>query len=201
MDFSAIESALETRFFVPLKRPRTRRAGVELELPLCNLDPARAVDFNPVQTVTERFLSQFGFDVRNRDEDGRVYRTGEHVYGDELSFDCSYNTVEFSFGPTENLNEVLERFTRYYSFLKDELLRRGHTVTGMGVNPRWRVNRAEPIKSSRYRMLLRDLQSDPKYHRALPFHCWPHFGLFSCASQVQLDVDESTALPAVNSMS
>ena len=198
MDFSSIESALETRFFVPLKRPRTRRAGVELELPLCNLDPARAVDFNTVQIVTERFLSQFGFDVRNRDEDGRVYRTGESVYGDELSFDCSYNTVEFSFGPTENLNEVWTRFTRYYSFFKEELLRRGHTVTGMGVNPRWRVNRAEPIKSSRYRMLLRYLQSYPKYHRALPFHCWPHFGLFSCASQVQLDVDESTALQAVN---
>lgn len=198
MDFTATESALEARFFAPLKRPRTRRAGVELELPLCNLDPARPVDFDVVQAVTERFLAQFSFSVRNRDEDGRVYRAGESVQGDELSFDCSYNTVEFSFGPTENLNEVLNRFTRYYSLFKEELLRRGHTVTGMGVNPRWRVNRAEPINSSRYRMLLRYLQSYPKYHRALPFHCWPHFGLFSCASQVQVDVDESTALQAVN---
>ena len=31
-----IESALEARFFAPLKRPRTRKAGVELELPICN---------------------------------------------------------------------------------------------------------------------------------------------------------------------
>ena len=198
MDFTVLESALEERFFVPLKRSRTRRVGVELELPICNRDPARPVDFDVVQSVTERFLSEFVFAVRSHDGDGRIYRAGETVYGDELSFDCSYNTVEFSFGPMENLNEVLDRFMRYYSFFKDELLRRGHTVTGMGVNPRWRVNRAEPINSSRYRMLLRYLKSYPKYHRALPFHCWPHFGLFSCASQVQLDVDESTALQAVN---
>lgn len=195
---TAIESALEARFFAPLKRPRTRRAGVELELPICHNDPARPVDFNQVQACVEQLFSRFDFKILARDDDGRIYRAKETVFGDEFSFDCSYNTAELSFAPSENLNDVLARFTQYYRFFKEELLKRNHTITGMGVNPRWRVNRAVPIQSSRYRMLLHYLQSYPQYQRAMPFHCWPHFGMFSCASQVQLDIDEDNALLAVN---
>lgn len=62
-----IESALEARFFAPLKRPRTRKAGVELELPICNLDPARPVDFVAVHAVTEAFLPACGFEARSMD--------------------------------------------------------------------------------------------------------------------------------------
>lgn len=70
----------------------------------------------------------------------------------------------------------------------------------MGINPGWRQNIVQPIASSRYRMLLQHLESAPDYAgaRIVPFHSYPHFGLFSCASQVQLDTDEESTVKAVN---
>ena len=69
--------------------------------------------------------------------------------GDELSFDCSFNTLEISFGPDEDLTIVRRRFGEYYPALQEALLRRGHSLSGMGINPRWRENRPEPIGNGR----------------------------------------------------
>ena len=44
-DNNSIAAALDKRFFAPLRRPRTRRVGVELELPVWNLAPGKATDF------------------------------------------------------------------------------------------------------------------------------------------------------------
>ena len=78
------------------------------------------------------------------------------------------------------------------------IIRRGHALTGMGINPRWRENRPEPIGNGRYRMLLHHLKSYSKYGGAPRFHDHPDFGLFSCASQAQVDVCEDTVVPTIN---
>jgi len=38
-----LASAIDRRFFAPLRRPRTRRVGVELELPVWNRTPGKEV--------------------------------------------------------------------------------------------------------------------------------------------------------------
>ena len=43
----SLVAAIDRRFFAPLRRPRTRRVGVELELPVWNLTPGKATDFAP----------------------------------------------------------------------------------------------------------------------------------------------------------
>lgn len=195
-----LREALVRRFIAPLARPRMRRVGVELELPIVALKGNRPVDFGIVHMFTGAFLNEFGFEIRERDERGFIYHAADPAHGDELSYDCSYNTLEFSFAPEEDLNALYARFVRYYSFAEEFLRRFDHSLCGSGINPKWRINRAEPIASSRYRMLLQHLESAPDYAgaRIVPFHSYPHFGLFSCASQVQLDVDESNAVKAVN---
>ena len=123
------------------------------------------------------------------------------VSGDTISYDCSYNTLELSFGAEDDLNVVYDRFRRYYLFIQERLDSAGHTLTGMGVNPYWRVNRCEPIANGRYRMLLHHLQSYKRYPGGLDFHDVPQFGLFSCASQIQLDAEEDTVIEALNTFS
>jgi gamma-glutamylcysteine synthetase len=74
----------------------------------------------------------------------------------------------------------------------------------MGVNPNHAVNRYEPIHSERYRMLYRHLSSYPNYtnsSNAIAFHDVPNFGMFSCASQVQLDVEEHEIPEVINTFS
>ena len=193
-----LASAIDRRFFAPLRRARTRRVGVELELPVWNITPGMATDFDAVHAATEEFLSHFNFPDTALDDTGALYRARDPKTGDELSFDCSFNTLELSFGPDENLNVVRSRFLAYYPVLQEALGERGHALTGMGINPRWRENRQEPIGNGRYRMLLHHLKSYSKYGGAPRFHDHPDFGLFSCASQAQVDVDEEAVIPVIN---
>ena len=197
-DNNSIAAALDARFFAPLRRPRTRRVGVELELPVWNLAPGKATDFAAVHVATDEFLGRFDFPDTTRDDTGALYRARDPKTGDELSFDCSFNTLEISFGPDEDLTIVRRRFGEYYPALQEALLRRGHSLSGMGINPRWRENRPEPIGNGRYRMLLHHLKSYSKYGGSPQFHDHPDFGLFSCASQAQVDADEKSVVPTIN---
>lgn len=104
--------------------------------------------------------------------------------------------LEFSFGKEENLNVLYNRFCQYYTYVKNELDKEDHAITGMGINPHFQINQNLPVKSERYRMLLHHLSSYKKYGNCMLFHSHPNFGLFSCASQIQLDVEEKN-LPLV----
>lgn len=191
MHIDNLDQAIYDRFIVPTQRPRTEKAGIEFELPIVNRQPL-PVDFEAVHRVSEDFVTHFGFTQILRDADGFIYNATEPETGDNLSFDCSYNTVELSFGAASDLHTLNRRFSTYYRALYDGFDRFGHTLTGMGINPRYAVNRSVPVASERYRMLLHHLSSYPKYENrgAVPFHHHPNFGLFSCASQVQLDVED-----------
>ena len=197
-DKQRLYAALDAHFFAPLRRPRTRRVGVELEFPVWNRTPGAPTDFTAVHGATADFLSRFNFPDTAHDDSGALHRARDPKTGDELSFDCSFNTLELSFGPTEDLTAVHDRFCAYYAALQAALDRQGHALTGMGINPHWKENRPEPIGNGRYRMLLHHLKSYSKYGGAPRFHDHPDFGLFSCASQAQIDADEATVIPIIN---
>ena len=190
-----LDEAIYEKYIRPTQRKRKPCVGTEFELPIVNLS-GKAVDFEVVHAVTDEFVRHFSFDRLSRDEDGCIYAAQSSQNDDILSYDCSYNTLELSFGAKDDIHEVDRLFRRYYTFLQSRFAGYGHTLTGMGVNPHYAVNRGEPIHNGRYRMLLHHLKSYEKYGDAIPFHDNPDFGLFSCAAQVQLDVEEST-LPEV----
>jgi gamma-glutamylcysteine synthetase len=80
-----------------------------------------ATDFAAVHAATDDFLARFPFSDQVRDDEGNIYRATDPNTGDELSFDCSYNTLEISFGPDENLNKTHRLFTAYYTALQEAL--------------------------------------------------------------------------------
>ena len=199
-----LSEAIYDKYIRPTERPAKRLVGVELEYPIVNLTDAshdrilRPVDFDVVHRMAELFVVKFDFSSVTRDDDGFIYNAEDEKTGDILSFDCSYNTIEFSFGAVEDIHEVKKRFDRYYSFVQDELAKNDHMITGLGINPGYEVNVAQPVANGRYRMLYRHLQSYTKYGDIIPFHKYPHFGMFSCASQVQLDVNINNLVEILN---
>lgn len=197
MERSVLEEAIYNRYIVPTRRNRTRLAGLEFELPIVNRKE-EPVNFEVIHQVTDRFIDAFSFSNISRDDDGNIYLAVDDRTGDGLSYDCSYNTLEFSFGKEEDMNVLYKRFCQYYTYIQKELRKEGHMLTGMGINPRYAVNQNIPVVSERYRMLLHHLSSYKKYGNSIPFHTYPNFGLFSCASQIQLDVEEQQIVPMVN---
>lgn len=197
MNVQELEEAIYERYINPTKRKRTRRVGLEFEFPIVN-QHSKPVDFGVVHRLTDDFIRRFGFASLERDDDGYIYSALDDKTGDGLSYDCSYNTLEFSFGVEEDMGQLNERFRQYYSFVQDNLQRNHHTLTGMGINPHYQINQNIPVSSERYRMLLHHLSSYPSYGQKIPFHHHPNFGMFSCASQIQMDVQENMLVETLN---
>ncbi len=190
-----LDYAIWQKYILPTRRQKTDCVGVEFEFPVINKSYS-AVDFDVVHKLSEVFVKEFEFEHITRDDEGFIYNAFSQKSGDDLSFDCSYNTLELSFGKEENINNIYARFVKYYEFIRSYLTRFNHTISGMGINPCRKQNKNVPILSERYRMLLHHLMSYKKYNGN--FHNYPNFGLFSCASQVQLDVQEDKIAQTLN---
>lgn len=194
-----VKRRLYERFIEPTTRGYKDYIGIEIEIPILNLEKT-AVNFMIVHRVTEEFLEKYPQFKRNViDNNGHACSLIDEKTGDIVSYDCSYNNLEFSMGKETNLFSIYERFKQYYTFFKQRFERENHTLTGMGINPYRIYNKHVPIPSERYQMLYRHLCSYSRYSK-LPkyFHDHPEYGMFSSASQVQLDVEKDNLIKTIN---
>ncbi|MGN1115822.1 MAG: glutamylcysteine synthetase, partial [Candidatus Ornithomonoglobus sp.] len=110
-----------------------------------------------------------------------------------------YSNLELSLGKGGNLYQIKERFDKYYAFINEFFADYNYTLTGMGINPYYNINRNEPIQNERYRMLYHHLHSYKKYENSgFAFHSFPTFGTFTSASQVQIDIFYEDLIPVIN---
>lgn len=130
MELELIRQQLNKRYIEPTKVKREKYIGVEIEMPVVNLSKS-AVDFEVIHAITKRFISHFKFTAVGTDDEGNIYSSQSPINGDILSYDCSYNNIELSFGREKNLFSIQKRFSEYYDFLQNEL---GHTTTRL---PEW----------------------------------------------------------------
>lgn len=201
MEIYQLREQLYKRFIEPTKNNKKEYIGVEIELPIVNLNK-KAVDFDVVHSINADFIEKFNFLPVGKDDEGNIYSSSNKQNGDILSYDCSYNNLEFSFGKEVNLFAVNERFIRYYEFLQKQFKKYNYTLTGMGVNPYRKYNNNVPIPNGRYRMLFHHLNSYKNYlDLPMQFHNYPEYGTFSSASQVQLDVDYGKLPTMINTFS
>ena len=194
-----IRRAVYEKYIAPTKAERPDYIGVEIEMPVVNLN-GEAVDEQIAIQTAEAFSAHFGFEPEHRDAEGNFISAKHRETGDILSFDCSYSNLELSFGKATGLFEIKERFEKYIRFLNTEFAKHNYILTGMGVNPAANVNHNQPIKNERYRMLYHYLHSYPQHtgEVAIRFHERPDFGTFTSASQVQLDVRYDELIDTVN---
>lgn len=201
IDQTLVREKLYQKYIEPTENNTHKYIGIEVEMPIVNLNK-QAVDFEKIHKLTAKFMEHFQFEVMSRDDDGNVNAAKHPDNGDILSYDCSYNNLELSLGREKNLQALYQRFHDYYVYIQKELKQYNYTLTGMGVNPYRQYNNNVPIPNGRYRMLFHHLSSYPKYQE-LPmyFHEYPDYGLFSSASQVQLDVDYEDLLMMLRAFS
>ena len=173
--------------------------GIEIEIPIVNLDK-KAVDFDVVHKITEKFQNHYSdFKEEGIDYEDNVFSLKDSKTDDMVCYDCSYNNIEFAMGREKDLFTINDRFCEYYSFVKESFEEYNHTLTGMGINPYRKYNIHEPIPSERYLMLYHHLKSIKKYENVpMHFHKYPEYGMFSSASQVQIDVHRDDLIKTIN---
>lgn len=195
---------IDDRFIAPLHRPRANYIGIEIEMPIINLTgdkTEKAVSIEAVQKAIERF----GFTPQKFDDDGVCHEAVCADTCDIFSFDCSYNNFEIALGRVRTLHEAQARFKDYVSFINAELNKRQHTLSGLGVNPNYRINDFNFVPSPRYRMLEGYLKKATVWQytgsSGGDFHPYYGYGTFSSASQVQLDVNEDNICAVIKAFS
>ena len=193
-----IRNKLYEEFIKPTNQKKNY-IGVEIEIPIVNLDK-KAVDFDVVHDITHKFQRQYSdFQADGIDYDGNIFALKNHKNDDIVCYDCSYNNIEFAMGREKELFSINERFSDYYAFVKESFEDYGHTLTGMGINPYRTYNLHSPIPSERYLMLYHHLKSVNAYEDVpMHFHNYPEYGMFSSASQVQLDVYKDDLVKTIN---
>ena len=191
-----LEEAIWKKYIAPTERKAQKTVGVEFEFPLLNLE-RKPVFLPAVQEVVRQFSKIFQFTDQKTDDNGNLYSMTNPVNGDNLSFDCSYNTLELSFGKEENIHVLNQRFRAYFEDLQNRLQKSGHMLTGMGINPYHEHIIRNPIANDRYRMLYHHLCAYPKY-QGIFYHDIPEFGMIAAASQVQLDIQKEDIIQAIH---
>ena len=198
MNNEKIRSRLYDEFIKPTNQDKNF-ISVEIEIPIINLDK-KAVDFDVVHNITDKFQKEFdSFESDGIDYNGNVFSLKNPKTDDIVCYDCSYNNIEFAMGREKDLFSINERFCQYYSFTKECFEEYNHTLTGMGINPYRKYNQNIPIPSERYLMLYNHLKSFKDYDNIpMHFHKYPEYGMFSSASQVQLDVVKENLVKMIN---
>lgn len=198
VDGEMIRDKLYEEFIKPTNQIKNF-IGVEIEIPIINLDK-KAVDFEVVHNITHKFQNQYSdFQNSGIDYEGNVFALKNPKTDDIVCYDCSYNNIEFAMGREKDLFSINDRFSEYYSFVKESFEEYNHTLTGMGINPYRKYNQNKPIPSERYLMLYHHLKSFKDYEEVpMHFHEYPEYGMFSSASQVQLDVYKDDLVKTIN---
>lgn len=195
---SMIKNKLYQRFIKPTHQKKNF-IGVEIEIPIINLNK-KAVDFDIVHKVTSKFKNYHkNFETDEIDYEGNIFSLKNKKTDDIVCYDCSYNNIEFAMGREKDLFVINDRFMDYYTFVKESFEEFDHTLTGMGINPYRKYNHKKAIPSERYLMLYNYLKSFKEYkHLPMYFHNYPEYGMFSSASQVQLDVHKDDLVKTIN---
>lgn len=196
------EETVRNKLFDEFIKPTEEKKnfiGIEIEIPIINLDKT-AVDFDVVHKVTDKFRRQYSdFKEDGIDYEGNVFSLKNNNNDDIFCYDCSYNNIEFAMGKEKDLFSIYDRFCDYYAFTKECFEEFNHTLTGMGINPYRKYNKNHPIPSERYMMLYHHLRSFKNYENIpMHFHDYPEYGMFSSASQVQLDVYKDDLVKTIN---
>lgn len=195
-----IKNLVYQRYIEPTKQKRDVFVGIEIELPIINLNK-KAVDFKLIHELTVKFKNHFNFKIKARDENCKICALEDPITNDIYTYDCSYNNLEISFGKEKNLYSVKERFEEYYNFIQEVLNKENHTLTGFGVNPYRKYNKHVPIANGRYRMLYHHLCTHHRYEGEVSFHDMPEFGMFTSAAQIQIDVNFDDLIPTISAFS
>lgn len=179
MDYKEI---INNRFIKPLLNKKTGTIGVELEFPVLNTKK-QPVDKAVALGLLNLFL-QDGFKIEDRDTDGNPAFIA-NSFGDCISFDNSYNNIEFSMNYGSNLLEIKERFCNYFTAAQIFFEKNGYIITGMGTNPYKKYIDQKHVSYPVYNMVdeyLHKFQSEET-------HSYPDFPAYLSSVQTHLDIN------------
>ena len=165
--------------------------GVEIEMPLVNLEENHIVDSIIVQGLFKE-LERLKFIPCNYDKNGDVIATKSLSNGDTISLEYSLNTLEFSLDKEKSIFELEAKFNKYYNFIQEYLKKYNYSLHDGGINPYYKQINKTCLSQKRYKAIEYILTSDVKDK------LYGQFCAYCCSIQTHINVNRESLAKVFN---
>ncbi len=168
--------------------------GVEIEMPIINLNTPYIVDNYVVEELFLNFLNNNDFRVENYDNEENIISIKNIKTNDTISLEYSFNTIELSLGKELKIDKLQEKFEMYYSFIKEHLKKYEYEIYCGGINPNYHCIDKSSLNQDRYKVIERLLSNNNN-------KLYNQFCSYCCSIQTHINTSKDNIVNLINMLS
>src|SRR5665647_2519117 len=190
-----VKNLIYNKYIFPFDKnnDNDKNVGIELEFPLLNLNKL-PVEMDIINGLMDFIMSgPYGFKMIRRDLDGNIAGLINDD-GDVISFDNSFNNIEFSMAKAPSISIIAIKFYQYIELIQKYLRKFNYIITGLGTNPYKEYITDSPVKIEIYNA-IRDHLTKTKGDK---YHNYSYFPPYLSSVQTHIDVKNTDLITAFN---
>ncbi len=170
-------------FLKPFESKKKGNVGCELEFPLVNTKK-KDVDVEVARGLLDCLIENYDFETDIEENGVILFVTDKN--GDCVSYDNSYNNIEFSMMYSDNLLNIKDRFDRLFDIVSRYFDKFSYKMMGLGTNPNKKYITANPVPFSTYEMVAKFLKENTGDGKTSDFPAY----LSSVQTHLDLNIDD-----------
>ena len=169
--------------------------GVEIEMPIINLNSPYIVNSKVIEGLFSTFLDNEEFKIENYDNEKNIISIKNIKTNDTVSLEYSFNTIELSLGKELLIDRLKEKFDFYYNFIKQYLEKYEYEIHCGGINPNYHYIDKTGLNQDRYKVIERLLTNSSNSD------LYNQFCSYCCSIQTHINTSKDNIVNLINMLS
>lgn len=169
--------------------------GVEIEMPIINLNSPYIVNSKVIEGLFSTFLDNEEFKIENYDNEKNIISIKNIKTNDTVSLEYSFNTIELSLGKELLIDRLKEKFDFYYNIIKQYLEKYGYEIYCGGINPNYHYIDKTCLNQDRYKVIERLLTNSSNSD------LYNQFCSYCCSIQTHINTSKDNIVNLINMLS
>lgn len=166
--------------------------GVEIEMPIINLNFPYIVNSKVIEGLFSTFLDNEEFKIENYDNEKNIISIKNIKTNDTVSLEYSFNTIELSLGKELLIDRLKEKFDFYYNFIKQYLEKYEYEIYCGGINPNYHYIDKTCLNQDRYKVIERLLTNSSNSD------LYNQFCSYCCSIQTHINTSKDNIVNLIN---
>ena len=166
--------------------------GVEIEMPIINLNFPYIVNSKVIEGLFSTFLDNEEFKIENYDNEKNIILKKNIKTNDTVSLEYSFNTIELSLGKELLIDRLKEKFDFYYNFIKQYLEKYEYEIYCGGINPNYHYIDKTCLNQDRYKVIERLLTNSSNSD------LYNQFCSYCCSIQTHINTSKDNIVNLIN---
>lgn len=166
--------------------------GVEIEMPIINLNFPYIVNSKVIEGLFSTFLDNEEFKIENYDNEKNIISIKNIKTNDTVSLEYSFNTIELSLGKELLIDRLKEKFDFYCNFIKQYLEKYEYEIYCGGINPNYHYIDKTCLNQDRYKVIERLLTNSSNSD------LYNQFCSYCCSIQTHINTSKDNIVNLIN---